>query len=98
MWFLRADVTVAGNYGHYNRALETPRCLLSGRKLLAGQPEFNLSVVVNAVDLIDILEVIAIGRLKLVFGNRLLARKLPVALIRFVPADIDNPFCLLAYV
>ena len=63
---------------------------------LAERQYFNLSVVVNAVNLIDILEVIAIGRLKLFFGYRLLARKLPVALIRFVPTDIDNPFLLVS--
>ena len=63
---------------------------------LAGRQYSNLSVVVHAVNLIDILEVIAIGRLKLFFGNRLLERKLPVALIRFVPADVDNPFLLVS--
>jgi hypothetical protein len=59
-------------------------------------PAFNISVVVNAVNLIDILELIAIGCLKFFFVNRLLARELPVALIRFVPADVDNPSLLVS--
>jgi len=38
--------------------------------------------------------VTAIPRLRLFFGDGLLDRKLPVALVRFVPADIDYPLPL----
>src|SRR5215471_12668634 len=44
------------------------------------------SVVILAEFLVDSFEVIAIGCLNLFFRNRLLECKLPIALVRFIPA------------